>query len=162
MDSQVSEERINFIIEVYKRKIDMYEKFASGINLTQLRFSWWYRDEIPEHGRRRKHVCILCRSNRLHHPQRRYLRIRAHRWNGGLSELDHTVMTANGFTGGDMKRASRGALFWCLHYHHQNGGDRTSRNGLKLYIKHAAGLAADCDRILIKMSKMLWKSHNKW
>ena len=39
MDSQVSEERINFIIEVYKRKIDMYEKFASGINLTQLRFS---------------------------------------------------------------------------------------------------------------------------
>lgn len=38
---------------------------------------------------------------------------------------------------------------------HQNGGDGTSRNGLKLYIKHATGLVADCDIELIKTPKML-------
>ena len=64
-------------------------------------------------------------------------------------------MIANGFTGGDMKRAPNGALFGCLHYPHQNGGYGTSRNGLKLFIKHATGLAADCDKILIKTSKIL-------
>ncbi len=37
-DSQVSDDRINFILEMYKRKIDMYEKFAAGENLSTLRF----------------------------------------------------------------------------------------------------------------------------
>ncbi len=37
-DSQVSEERISFILEMYKRKIDMYEKFAAGANLSRIRF----------------------------------------------------------------------------------------------------------------------------
>ena len=37
-DSQVSDDRINFILEMYKRKIDMYEKFAAGVNLSTLRF----------------------------------------------------------------------------------------------------------------------------
>lgn len=37
-DSQVSEERISFVIEMYKRKIDMYERFASGENLNMIRF----------------------------------------------------------------------------------------------------------------------------
>ncbi|SHH11547.1 hypothetical protein SAMN02745229_00266 [Butyrivibrio fibrisolvens DSM 3071] len=37
-DSQVSEERISFVLEMYKRKIDMYEKFAAGENLSQIRF----------------------------------------------------------------------------------------------------------------------------
>ncbi|WP_408069865.1 hypothetical protein [Butyrivibrio sp. JL13D10] len=37
-DSQVSEERISFILEMYMRKIDMYEKFAAGANLSRIRF----------------------------------------------------------------------------------------------------------------------------
>lgn len=37
-DSQVSEERIEFVVEMYKRKIDMYEKFAAGTNLSTIRF----------------------------------------------------------------------------------------------------------------------------
>ena len=37
-DSQVSEERIKFVSEMYCRKIDMYEKFAAGANLSEMRF----------------------------------------------------------------------------------------------------------------------------
>lgn len=37
-DSQVSEDRISFVLEMYKRKIDMYERFASGENLRSIRF----------------------------------------------------------------------------------------------------------------------------
>ena len=37
-DSQVSEDRISFVIEMYKRKIDMYERFAAGENLSSLSF----------------------------------------------------------------------------------------------------------------------------
>ena len=37
-DSQVSEDRISFVLEMYKRKIDMYERFAAGENLSSLRF----------------------------------------------------------------------------------------------------------------------------
>ncbi|WP_027207473.1 hypothetical protein [Butyrivibrio fibrisolvens] len=37
-DSQVSEERIKFVTEMYRRKIDMYEKFSSGANLSEIRF----------------------------------------------------------------------------------------------------------------------------
>ena len=37
-DSQVSESRIDFILEMYKRKIDMYEKFARGEDLRNIRF----------------------------------------------------------------------------------------------------------------------------
>ena len=37
-DSQVSEERIKFVSEMYCRKIDMYEKFAAGANLSEIRF----------------------------------------------------------------------------------------------------------------------------
>ena len=37
-DSQVSEERIEFVVEMYKRKIDMYDKFAAGTNLSTIRF----------------------------------------------------------------------------------------------------------------------------
>lgn len=56
-----------------------------------------------------------------------------------------------------MKRAPNGARFACLHYPHQNGGDGTSRNGLKLYVKHATGLAADFDKNLIKTPKNVVK-----
>jgi hypothetical protein len=38
-DSLVSENRITFVLEMYKRKIDMYERFASGENLSSIRFS---------------------------------------------------------------------------------------------------------------------------
>ncbi|MCR5769809.1 MAG: hypothetical protein K6G87_01095 [Butyrivibrio sp.] len=37
-DSQVSEERIKFVKEMYLRKIDMYERFANGENLSAIRF----------------------------------------------------------------------------------------------------------------------------
>lgn len=37
-DSQVGEDRISFVLEMYKRKIDMYERFASGENLSRVRF----------------------------------------------------------------------------------------------------------------------------
>jgi len=37
-DSQVSDERIKFVQEMYLRKIDMYEKFARGENLSAIRF----------------------------------------------------------------------------------------------------------------------------
>jgi len=37
-DSLVSEDRISFVLEMYKRKIDMYERFASGENLSSIRF----------------------------------------------------------------------------------------------------------------------------
>ena len=37
-DSQVSEERISFVTEMYKRKIDMYEKYSTGENLSLKRF----------------------------------------------------------------------------------------------------------------------------
>ena len=37
-DSLVSEDRISFVLEMYKRKIDMYERFASGENLRSIRF----------------------------------------------------------------------------------------------------------------------------
>ena len=37
-DAQVSEDRISFVLEMYKRKIDMYERFAAGENLSSLRF----------------------------------------------------------------------------------------------------------------------------
>ncbi|MBR4667569.1 MAG: HipA domain-containing protein [Butyrivibrio sp.] len=37
-DSKVSEDRISFVLEMYKRKIDMYERFASGENLGRIRF----------------------------------------------------------------------------------------------------------------------------
>lgn len=30
--------RISFVLEMYKRKIDMYERFASGENLSMIRF----------------------------------------------------------------------------------------------------------------------------
>ena len=38
-DSQISEERIKFVKEMYLRKIDMYEKFAAGQNLSSYRFT---------------------------------------------------------------------------------------------------------------------------
>ena len=37
-DTQVSQERIDFVCELYKRKIDMYEKFAAGADLSKLRY----------------------------------------------------------------------------------------------------------------------------
>ncbi len=37
-DSQVSEERIKFVKEMYLRKIDMYERFANGENLSAIKF----------------------------------------------------------------------------------------------------------------------------
>lgn len=38
-DSKISSSRIDFVCEVYKRKIDMYDKFAHGQNLSKLRYS---------------------------------------------------------------------------------------------------------------------------
>lgn len=36
-DSQITSQRLDFICEVYKRKIDMYDKFAKGQDLSRLR-----------------------------------------------------------------------------------------------------------------------------
>ena len=38
-DSQVPEERIRFVKEVYERKVDLYDKFQHGRDLTALKFA---------------------------------------------------------------------------------------------------------------------------
>ena len=37
-DTRVSDDRISFVLEMYNRKIDMYERFASGENLSSIRY----------------------------------------------------------------------------------------------------------------------------
>ncbi len=37
-DTQISEERIKFITQMYTKKIDMYEKFMAGYNLSSIRY----------------------------------------------------------------------------------------------------------------------------